>query len=79
MAKAGTQLDMVFKNAASENEKITLGYVDSAADGDDVNTLMDTIVTNGSMFIDPPMSKVSAQIVTTSVRDVEMTDPADGD
>lgn len=70
MATPGTVLNMVFKDAGDMKQTISLNYADDEADSSDVNTLMTTIVSNGSVFSDTPVSKVSAQLVTTSVRDI---------
>ena len=61
---------MVFKDAGDIKRAIKLNYADDEADSSDVNALMSAIVTNGSIFSDTPVSKVSAQLVTTSVRDI---------
>lgn len=70
MAQPGTKLDMTFKDAGDVSRKIILEYADDEADSSDVNALMNAIVTNGSVFSDAPVSKVSAQLITTSVRDI---------
>ena len=70
MAAPMTVLNMVFKDAGDADRTIKLNYADDEADSSDVNALMSAIVTNGSVFADAPVSKVSAQLVTTSVRDI---------
>ena len=70
MATPMTVLNMVFKDAGDIKRAIKLNYADEDADGGDVNALMSAIVTNGSIFSDTPVSKVSAQLVTKSVRDI---------
>ncbi len=70
MATPGTVLNMVFKDAGDMTKTISLNHADNEADSSDVNSLMTTIISNGSVFADAPISKVSAQLVTTSVRDI---------
>lgn len=70
MATPSTVLNMVFKDAGDMKQTISLNHADDEADGSDVNALMTAIVSNGSVFSDTPISKVSAQLVTTSVRDI---------
>ena len=73
MATAGTVLNMVFKDAGDMKMTVSLNYADDEADSSDVNALMTAIVSNGSIFSDTPVSKVSAQLVTTSVRDITIS------
>ena len=70
MATPMTVLNMVFRDGGDAKRTISFSHADGEADSADVNTLMSAIVTNGSIWADAPVSKVSAQLVTTSVRDI---------
>ena len=70
MATAGTYLAMVFKDDADENKTIRLNHADPDATNQDISDLMGVIITKGTLWTAQPISKQSAQLVTTSVRDV---------
>ena len=70
MAAPMTVLNMVFKDSGDAGRTIKLNHADGEADSSDVNALMNAIVANGSIWSDAPVSKVGAEIVTTSVRSI---------
>lgn len=51
----------------------TIKYAAAVPSAQQVNTAMDTMITNGSIYKYPPLTKVSAQIVTTTTQDISVS------
>lgn len=68
---AGTKLQLRFGTMSGE-KTWTFNYANGSAESSDINTLMDTMITNGSIYTYPPMTKISAKIVTTSEREISI-------
>lgn len=47
-------------------------YADSEVSASDVDKLMDTMITNGSVFAYPPLTKDSAELVQTITTTIEI-------
>lgn len=62
---AGTQLKMRFGTLAG-TKTFTIKYAKPAATAAAVSTLMDAMITNGSIYEYPPTTKESATLVTTT-------------
>lgn len=69
---SGTKLQLKFGTAYGE-KTWTFNYAKSNASSQNVNTLMDTMITNGSIYRYPPLSKVSAKLVVTSETDISVS------
>ena len=55
-------------NFAGTSGDVTMSYnyADTSVSASDIKNLMNTIITNGSIFVNPPVSSKSAKFVTTS-------------
>lgn len=63
---AGSKLVLEFQNSYGKTIVHTFFYAKASVTNDQVKTLMDTIISNGSIFSDVPVTKVSAKLVTTT-------------
>lgn len=69
------KLNMYFKDAGDEKFSISLNkYVDSQVEDATVKALCDGIVTNKTVFRRAPQSVISAELVTTSTTQLDVTD-----
>lgn len=68
----GTVLKMVFETTMGQ-KTITFKYADPSATTQSIKTLMDTIISNGSIYKYPPLSKVSAILETTSQATIDVS------
>ena len=50
-------------------------YANPNATDENVNTLMDTIIANNDVFVEPPVSKVEAKLITREESEFTMTEP----
>lgn len=62
----GTKLVLTFETNEDKNMTISFNYAKPTATSSQVNTLMDAIITNNSIFENIPTVKKSAKIVTTT-------------
>lgn len=60
------RLVMTFKNASGNNVSYSFGYVIPNVEASSVKTLMETMIANGDIYSNPPVSIKSAKIVSTS-------------
>ena len=69
----GTNLKLVFKGAL--DKKLSFSYADanSAAGSAAVKVLMQGLVTNGEIFVEPPLVIESATFVTTTSTPVDLS------
>lgn len=74
MANAGTVLNLHFKDAGDEPMTIRFPYADPSVADVDVKDLADAIITNGDMWDQTPTEKISADLVTTAVKDIDIAD-----
>lgn len=51
----------------------TFGYMQSALSANDVNAAMDAMITNGSIYKYPPLTKDSATLVKTETTTIALT------
>lgn len=63
---AGTKIVLSFYNASGATVNLSYNYGDSEALASDVKTAMNTIIANGSIFRNVPVSIKSAKAVITS-------------
>jgi len=67
-----TKLTLQFKDASGSNIRYSFNYADPEVDATDVKTLMQTMITNGSIYQKPPITIVSAKTVTTTETDIAL-------
>lgn len=70
---ATAQLKLVFETMAGE-KTWTFKNANPSATVSDVKNLMDTMITNGSIYKYPPLTKVSATAVVTTTTEYDLSD-----
>lgn len=73
MATAGTKLQLKF-GTASGVKTWTFNYAKADASTASIRTLADTMIANGSIYKNPPLTKESAELITTKVEQIELVD-----
>lgn len=69
-----TTQQLVLRFGTMNGEKSwTYNHVKDSPTVQEVNTLMDTMITNGSIYTNVPLSKVSAKLVIKEERDYELS------
>lgn len=68
----GAKLALTFIGANGSNMKLNYGYINEEVEPTDVRTLAQTIITNGSIFSNPPVSSKSAKLIVTTETDIEL-------
>lgn len=71
MATAGTKLQLKF-GTTSGTKTWTFNYAKSGATVEQIQALANTMIENGSIYQYPPLTKESAEIITTSVTRIEI-------
>lgn len=66
---AGSVLKIVYNTAEGNTVTHSWRYANADATQNNVNTLINTTITNGSIFAKVPVSAKSAQMVTTTEED----------
>ena len=61
---SSTKLVLEFADAEGKTINMEFNYADSSADTMDVKTLMNTIIANGDIFVNVPVTAKSAKRVT---------------
>lgn len=61
-----TKLVLDFKDAGGANRRWSFNYADSDVTSQQVTSLMDGMIANGSVFTYPPISKTAAKLVITT-------------
>lgn len=61
-----TKLVLDFKDADGATRRWNFNYADSDVTSSQVISLMDGMIANGSIFINPPISKYAAKLVITT-------------
>lgn len=59
------KLVLDFLTAAEKTTRFTYNYADANNEASDVTTLMNAIITNGSIFKNVPVTKKAAKLVAT--------------
>lgn len=76
MATVSTQ-KLVTSFTGADGKSVSYSFSDSLGpseiDVDDVNALMDAMITNKDQFVKQPSSKKSASIVTTSTTELDLS------
>lgn len=72
MATTTTKLQMKF-GTMSGVKTFTVNYVNPDARTADIKALMDTIITNGSIYTYPPLTKESAELITTETTEIDIS------
>ena len=60
------KLVITFAGSNGSNVKFSYGYADQEVEASNVSTLVQTIITNGSIFNNPPVSVKTAKMVVTT-------------
>ena len=63
---AGSKLVLEFQDSLGDTIVHTFPYAKAGVTAAQVKTLMDTIISNGSIFYSKPATKVSAKIIFTT-------------
>ena len=70
---AGTTLVLEFADANGNSVFFSYNYANSEVLASDVKNLMNTMIANGSIFKNPPVSIKSAKAVRTSETEFDLT------
>jgi hypothetical protein len=65
-------LSLKFNAAGDRKVSMTFPYADSAADGAQVKSLMQSIVASGDIFVEPPLALAGAEFVSRTVTPVDL-------
>lgn len=63
---ASTKIVMEFEAESGKTVTMSYGYASPSASASDVKALVTGLITNGSIFLDPPVSAKSAKLVKTT-------------
>ena len=74
MTNEGTVLNLYFLDAGDDPMTLKLPYADDEATDAQVKALADACVTNRLMWNSAPTTKVGAELVTTTVIEVDISD-----
>lgn len=74
MASNSAVLNMHFLDAGDEPVLIKFTNAKKTATASDIKDLADEIITNGAMWDQVPVTKVSAELVETNVTEITITD-----
>lgn len=74
MAAEGTVLHLHFKDAGDDDMTIKFPHANDSATDAQVKNLADTIITNRLAWNSAPTTKVGAQLITTTIVDVDIDD-----
>ena len=69
---AGTKLVLRFGTMMGE-KNFSYNYGDEEADTSDIKAAMQAIITNGSIFRNPPLTPISAKCVVTSETEFDIS------
>lgn len=67
------RITLKFQTAAGKDVTMSFSPAKSTATSNDVDSLMDAIITNGAIFVDVPATKVSAVLVQTTTTPYTIT------
>lgn len=70
----GTKLQLTFETNESKTTTMTFAYAKPNAEASSVRALMQTIITNGEIFENVPVTPKSAKIITTSETVYDLSD-----
>ena len=68
------KLVMTFAGADGANVTFSYGYAKSSATASNIKALVNGLITNGSIFANPPVTAKSAQVVITSENVVNLSE-----
>ena len=74
MASEGTVLNLYFKDAADDKMTLRFPHADDEATDTQIKTLADACITNKLMWNSAPTTKIGAELVTTSIIEVDISD-----
>ena len=69
----GTRLVMVFQDATNTDRTFSFGYIDPQASVANVKNVVQSIIDNGDIFANVPLTAKSAKLVTTTETDINIT------
>lgn len=72
--KDGTKLYLYYKDAGDADVTYSFDHVDDNATDQQVKAVADAIITNKNVFEAVPTTKVGAELVTTTVIEVDISD-----
>ncbi|MDR2137641.1 MAG: DUF2922 domain-containing protein [Synergistaceae bacterium] len=67
-----TSLNLVFGASGDKKVSLTFPYADGTASAEDIKGLMDEIIDNGDIYVEPPLSAVEAEFVTRTVTPIDL-------
>ncbi|MBQ7197075.1 MAG: DUF2922 domain-containing protein [Synergistaceae bacterium] len=68
-----SKLSLTFAKENGDSMSINYSYADPNASASNIKTLMQSIVTNGDIFENPPVAIKSAKIVTTEETAIDLS------
>mgnify|MGYP002626953580 CR=1 FL=1 len=67
------KLALTFADANGSNVKMSYNYAAPEVESSDVNTAVQAIITNGSIFSAVPVSAKSAKLIITTESEIELS------
>lgn len=68
----GSRLVLKYKGALGNAVNFSFANVDEDVADENVKALSTGLITNGAIYADPPVTQVSAEVVTTSTREIDL-------
>ena len=71
---ASSRIVMVFADANGANVTFSYSYAKSNPSTSSIKNLVNGLITNGDIFVHPPVSAKSAKIVTTNANAIDLSE-----
>jgi hypothetical protein len=68
-----TSLKLVFGAGGDKKVSLTFPYADGSSGAEDIKSLMEEIVDNGEIYVEPPLSATGAEFVTRTVTPIDLS------
>jgi hypothetical protein len=73
MATSTTNMRLVFESGSGNKISITYPYVDPDVDPDDVVALMEAIIENNDIYVEPPVKGVGAELIAKNTTEIDVS------
>jgi hypothetical protein len=67
-----TNLKLAFDADGDKKVILTFPYATATADAEDIKSLMEEIIDNGEIYVDPPLIAVGAEFVVRTVTPIDL-------
>lgn len=71
---AASKLVLTFKCASGDSKSFSYAHAKNNITTSQVKTVVNALITNGSIFADAPLSAISAKIVTTTEEPFDLSE-----